>query len=118
HDHVQEQALLCVRLHDLAGDPADDAADNNPDDEVHRGSPPSESVSAADDDCEPAADSCVNSAVRSAARSSAAAPASTPRMTTPSTLRVASWTPTEPSWMTGFARRRVRRAARLVLRAA
>src|SRR5690606_34867625 len=33
-DHVEEDTLLDVGLHDEAGDPANDAADNQPDDET------------------------------------------------------------------------------------
>jgi hypothetical protein len=36
HDHVEHNALLVVRLHDDAGEPAEDATDNEPKNEIHR----------------------------------------------------------------------------------
>jgi hypothetical protein len=33
--HVEEDALLLVRVHDEAGEPTDDTANDEPDDEVH-----------------------------------------------------------------------------------
>src|SRR5207342_3908782 len=38
-DHIEQDALLRIRPHDQAGEPADDAAHDQPDDDVHASTP-------------------------------------------------------------------------------